>query len=432
MGNMRGWLSAFSSLGVRNFRLYFVGQCFSLCGRWIQSIAMSWLVYRLTDSVIMLSTVVFINQIPTLVLAPLAGVLSDRYNRFNIMVATQAVLMCAAFSLAALTLTGTVEVVHIIVISLISGIASAVEAPARQSFYTRLVPAESLTNAIALNSVTVNGSRFIGPAVGGLLISSVGEGWCFLINGVSFTAVFVALYMMRLEPFRRSPSREKPLESLRKGVRYVREFLPLRAVILCVGAVGFFGMPFLNIMPALARDTLGGDSTLMGYINSSIGAGALTAAFYLAARKHVKGLGKVLTITTLMVGMCFVLMSLARVKGMAIMIAYPIGCGLIGTLATSNTLLQSLVDDDKRGRVMSFYTMASAGLNPLGGLFYGWVAEKVSLSAVIAGSGAICIVAGCIYEYYRPRVRAAARDHMARGDQIVKEIAAGIDTRNPF
>ncbi len=283
MGNMRGWLSAFSSLSVRNFRLYFVGQCFSLSGRWIQSIAMSWLVYRLTDSVIMLSTVVFINQIPTLILAPLAGVLSDRYNRFNIMVATQATLMLAAFSLAVLTLTGTVEVVHIIVISLMSGIASAIEAPARQSFYTRLVPPESLTNAIALNSVTVNGSRFIGPAAGGLLISAVGEGWCFLINGVSFVAVFVALYMMRLEPFRRSPSREKAMESLLEGVKYFREFLPLRAVIFCVGAVGFFGMPFLNIMPALARDTLGGDSTLMGYINSAIGAGAVTATLHPAS-----------------------------------------------------------------------------------------------------------------------------------------------------
>lgn len=430
-GNIRGALSAFSSLSSRNFRLYFIGQCFSLCGRWIQSIAMSWLVYRLTDSIIMLTTVAFINQIPTLILGPVAGVLSDRYNRFNIMAATQAILMTAAFTLAFLTITGAISVWHIIVVSLLSGIASAIEAPARQSFYTKLVPPESLTNAIALNSVTVNGSRFIGPAIGGILISSVGEGWCFLINGFSFIPVFVALYMMKLQPFRRTLKRENAFQSLKEGVRYVRDFLPLKAVIFCVGAISFFGMPFLNVIPALVSGTLGGDSTLLGYVNSAIGAGALTAAFYLASRKRIKGLGKVLTITTLLLGVSFAALSLVRVQTLAIILAYPIGCALIGTLATSNTLLQSLVDDDKRGRVMSFYTMASAGLNPLGGLFYGWVAEKTSLSAVIASSGLICIIAGCIYEHYRPRVRAAARDRMSK-DGIVEEIATAIGTRNPF
>lgn len=379
----------------------------------------------------MLTTVAFINQIPTLLLAPAAGVISDRYNRFNIMVATQATLMLAAMLLAALTLTGNIAVWHIIVISLFSGIASAVEAPARQSFYTKLVPSASLTNAIALNSVTVNGSRFIGPAIGGILISAFGEGWCFLINAISFIPVFVALYMMKLEPFKPSPVREGAIESFRSGLRYVNGFLPLKAVIFCVGAISFFGMPFLNVIPALVRGTLGGDSTLLGYINSAIGAGALTAAFYLAARRRIKGLGKVLTITTLMLGMGFLLISFTSIPTAAIIIAYPIGCALIGTLATSNTLLQSLVDDDKRGRVMSFYTMASAGLNPLGGLFYGWVAEKTSLSLTIACSGVICLIAGCVYEYYRPRVRAATRDRIAE-EGMVKEIATAIGDRNPF
>lgn len=430
-GSLRGVLSAFSSLRVRNFRLYFIGQCFSLCGRWIQSIAMSWLVYQLTGSIMMLTTVAFINQIPTLILAPLAGVLSDRYNRFNILVVTQATLMCVALLFAVLIFGGYIEVWHILVISLFSGIASAIEAPARQSFYTKLVPPDSLTNAIALNSVTVNGARFVGPAIGGILISLVGEGYCFLINGISFIPVLIALFMMKLEPFKRSDKKGHMMQEFRDGFEYVRSFMPLKVVICCVGAISFFGMPFLNIVPALVKDTLGGDSVLLGYVNSAIGAGALTAAFYLAARKKIRGLGKVLTITGLLLGVGFVAISFVRLPALAIVVAYPIGCALIGTLATSNTLLQSLVDDQMRGRVMSFFTMASAGLNPLGGLFYGWIAERTSLHTVMLGSGIICLVTAVIYERYRPRVRAATRERMA-GEGIVTEIATAIDKQNPF
>ena len=430
-GSLRGLMSAFSSLKVRNFRLYFTGQCFSLCGRWIQSIAMSWLVYRLTGSVMMLTTVAFINQIPTLLLAPLAGVLSDRYDRFRILVGTQTALMCVAFLLGGLAVTDAIRVWHVMVISFFSGIASAIEAPARQSFYSKLVPPQSLTNAIALNSVTVNGSRFIGPAIGGVLISLVGEGYCFIINGISFIPVLVALFMMRLDPYRPSGVRRSMLEEFRSGFDYVKGYLPLKAVIVCVGVISFFGMPFVNVVPALVKGTLGGDSILLGYVNSAIGAGAVTAAFYLAARHKIRGLGKVLTITGLLLGIGFMSIAFVKIPVVAIVIAYPIGCALIGTLATSNTLLQSLVDDDMRGRVMSFFTMASAGLNPLGGLFYGWIAERTSLTAVIFGSGIICVVTACVYEYYRPRVRAATLERMSDSG-IVPEIANAIDDRNPF
>lgn len=430
-GNLRGLLSAFTSLRVRNYRLYFIGQCISLAGRWIQSIAMSWLVYNLTGSIVMLATVAFINQIPQLILGPVAGVMSDRYNRFNIMLTTQAVLMASAFVLAYLTFSETIVVWHILVVSVFSGIASAIEAPARQSFYTKLVPPAALTNAIALNSVSINGTRFIGPALGGILIGAWGEAWCFLINGMSFIAVFVALFMLRLEPFTPSPKRENAFRSFREGVGYVRGFLPLKVVILCVGAISFFGMPFLQIVPALVRDTLDGDSVLLGAMNSAIGAGAVTAALYLAARKRIQGLGKVLTITAVLLGSGLVLLSFVEVRTVAILIAYPIGCGLIGTLATSNTLLQSLVEDDKRGRVMSFFNMATAGLTPLGGMLYGFVAEHTSLTATIAGSGVICLAAGIVYEQYRPKVRAAVRDRTAHG-RIVDEIAHGIDAQNPF
>jgi MFS family permease len=432
-GNARGLLSAFSSLKVRNFRLYFIGQCISLSGRWIQSIAMSWLVYRLTGSVVMLSVVAFVNQIPTLLLGPVAGVLSDRYNRFTILILTQATLMLSAAVLGILSLTDTIEVWHIMVVGLISGVAAGIDAPARQSFYTKLVSADSMTNAIALNSVTFNGSRLVGPALGGLMIGIMGEGWCFVANAISYIAVFISMYMMRLDKFVPTITRSNAMLQFKEGFGYIREYMPLRTVLIFVSVISCFGMPFMNVLPALVKDTLGGDSMLLGYVNSSIGAGALTAAFYLAMRKRVHGLGKVLTITAVAMGVAFILLSFVETPVLAVLLAYPIGCSLIGSRATSNTLLQLVVDDDKRGRVMSFYTMASQGLTPLGGLLYGWLADTASLPVTIAVSGVICLAAGCIYEFHRPKVREATLDRMAAENCLVPEIATAInEEKNPF
>lgn len=429
--NTKGFLSAFSSLKIRNFRLYFIGQCFSLCGRWIQSIAMSWLVYSLTDSIIMLTTVTFINQIPTLILAPLAGVISDRYDRFKILASTQAMLMLFAFLLSFLVLSGHIAVWHILTISLLSGITSALEAPNRQSFYANLVPPANRANAIALNSVTINAARFVGPSIGGLLISFAGEGYCFMINGLSFIPVFITFAMMQVEPHKRVRESSNMLASFRDGFHYVRSSLPLRAVILCLASISFFGLPFLSITAAFVRENLSGDSTILGYVNSSIGAGAVTAAFYLASRRSIKGLGKILTITGLMLGVSLFAISFTSLNLVAYLLAYPIGCALIGTLATSNTLLQSLVDDDKRGRVMSFYTMASAGITPLGGLFCGWFAEQTSLETMLITSGIICIATGITYESYRPKVRSFIHNQVPINGTQVSDPVGGI-SENPF
>ncbi len=431
--NIGGFLSAFSSLSSPNFRLYFLGQCVSMCGTWIQSVAMSWLVYRLTGSIILLTTVAFVNQIPQLFVAPVAGVVSDRFNRYRIIMTTQILFMSQAFLLALLTLTGCIRVWHLVVLSLFNGMVSAMEAPARQSFYTKLVPPRDLSNAIALNSVTINGSRFIGPTIGGILVAWVGEGYCFLINGLSYVAVLGALLMMHLPAFHPRERKSNMLADLKDGIHYIRGFLPIRAVLTYVSVISFFGLPFMSIIPALVKDMLGGDSTLLGYMNSSIGAGALVAAFYLASRKSVKGLGKVVTIAAFMMGGSMCLLSLTHNGVVACLLAFPLGFALIGTMATSNTLLQSLVDDNRRGRVMSFFTMCFAGMCPVGGMVYGSVAETFSLSVVLLGAGIICIVTGAVYEYFRPIVRKATHDHYSH-QGVVPEIASAIDDNynNPF
>ncbi len=431
--NFSGFMRIFSSLKNRNFMLYFTGQVISLCGSWIQYVAMSWLVYRLTDSIILLTTVAFLNQIPYLIVTPFAGVFSDRYNKYRIIVITQFMFMALALTLAAITLTDVVQVWHLMVLSLLSGCVGAFEAPARQSFYSKLVPKKDMTNAIALNSVTINGARFIGPTIGGLLIALVGEGWCFLVNGVSYIAVLIALFMMSLQPFKPSKVQNGIFNQLREGLTYINASLPLKTVILFVAAISFFGLPFMAVMPALVKDILGGDSELLGYLTSSIGAGALVAALYLAARKQIKGLGKVVTLCGLIMGAGLILLAFIRLPWLACLVAFPTGFAMIGSMAAANTLLQAITADDKRGRVMSFFSMSFAGMAPLGGMLYGVVSEAWSLPVTLFGAGAVCLLTGVVYEWYRPAVRAAAHNHLAT-QSIVPEIASGIDLaeKNPF
>ncbi len=433
--NFEGFLSIFSSLRTRNFQLYFLGQIVSLCGSWIQFVAMGWLIsHELGGSVLTLTTMAFLNQIPNLLFTPFTGVLSDRFDKYRIVVITQALFMTLALIIAALVLTGTVQIWHIMILSFCSGMVGAIEAPARQSFYSKLVPPEDMTNAIALNSVTINGSRFIGPAIGGILVGVVGVGYCFLINAASYIAVLTALAMMKLKPFVPQKRKMNIAGELREGFSYAAGFLPLKTVILFVATVSFFALPFQSVLPALVKDVFHGDSTLYGYLFSCLGCGALASALYLASRKHVRGLGKVVTIDGVLMGLCLIALSLTRNPIVACIISVPLGFTLIGSMAAANTLLQSMVVDNMRGRVMSFFTMAFAGMAPLGGLLYGWVAQAASLSTAICGSGLICLAAAGVYEYYRPRVRAAAHDRYTRQGEVNKEIATGIGEgfRNPF
>lgn len=430
--NAKALLHIFSSLRSRNFRLYFTGQCVTLCGVWVQNVAMSWLAYQMSKSVVVLATVNFANMIPSLILTPFAGVISDRFNKYRILLTTQSLLMLQALVLAVLTLSGIIEIWHIVVISAIAGIIASVESPARQSFYTKLVPSEDMTNAIALNSVTINGARFIGPTIGGVLIGTVGTGYCFLFNGVGYIAVLTALLMMRLPRFVPQKTMPHLFRELREGISYVNGYLPIKLIILLVATVSFFSMPFMTLVPAVVDDMLGGDSKTYGYVMSSIGAGAMTAAFYLAARRKILGLGKVVTVAGTMFGIGLIVFSFIRIPAFVFFVCYVIGLGMITMMASCNTLLQTLVDDDKRGRVMSFYMMAFMGMNPVGGMLAGAMAKAIGIPYVLLISGVICLIAVAVYETYRPIVRRLARDTASRKG-IVPEIAQGLDySRNPF
>jgi MFS family permease len=393
---------------------------------------MGWLVYGLTNSVALLTVVTFVNQIPSLLITPFTGVLSDRMNRWKIITVTQILFMLAAAALAALTLFGMIRTWHLIAISAFSGIVAAIEAPARQSFYSNLVPPEDLANAIALNSLTINGSRFIGPALGGILIAAMGEGYCFTLNAVSYIIVIVALMMMKMPPFVRRISETKAVAEMREGVEYIGGHLPIRTMIFFVAALSFIGLPFMSVMPAFVKDTLNGDSRMFGLFNSCLGIGTMSAALYLASRRKVKGLGKVATITSFTLGASLILLSFTQSLFAACLIAVPLGFAFIGSVATANTLLQTMVDPSKRGRVMSFFTMAFAGMMPLGVLLYGFLSKVIALETILLCGGVGCMLTCVAYEYFRPAVRAAAQERYVSKVKkgVVGEFAKAID--NPF
>ena len=342
--NGKAFSSILISLKTRNFRLYFTGMCVSLTGTWMQQIAMSWLVYRLTGSVFLLATVTFMAQIPILLVTPLMSVFVDRFDRQKILILTQSLSMVQALSMAALTLSGVIEVWHILILSLLIGCINALDNPTRQAFYPSLVAKEHLSNAIALNSAVINGSRLIGPAVGGVLIGIFGEGLCFLLNGISYLGVIIALFLMRLSPFTVQHRRQNVLTDIQEGFSYVSGNIPIRALLLLMSAVSFFGLPLMTFIPAYVKDILQGDSEMLGFLLSCIGVGSFLAALYLAARKSVVGLGKVVTISAFLLGISLMILSYIDTYWIAAFICLPAGFAIISTVASINTLLQTLSD----------------------------------------------------------------------------------------
>lgn len=424
--NRKAFSHILVSLKTRNFRLYFGGMCVSLIGTWMQQIAMSWLVYELTGSIFLLATVTFMAQIPILLVTPLVSVFVDRFDRRKILVLTQSLSMVQALLMALLTLTGYIEVWHILVLSLFIGCINALDNPTRQAFYPSLVPKENLSNAIALNSAVINGSRLIGPAVGGILIGLFGEGLCFLINGISYSGVIIALFMMKLKPFTVLPAHRRLFTDLREGFEYVSGNIPLRSLLLVMSAISFFGLPLMTFIPAYVKDILNGDSEMLGLMLSCIGFGSFAAALTLAARKSVLGLGKVVTIAGILLGICLAGMSFTNTPWIAALLCVPIGFTIIITVASINTLLQTLSDEDKRGRVMGYLAMTFTGLSPIGSMTLGAVENYTSLPFIILFSGICCIIGAITFEHYRPLVRKHARSiYIQKG--IIPEIAIGID-----
>ena len=425
--NSGAFIQVFVSLKSYNFRLYFGGQCISLIGTWMQQIAMSWLVFRLTGSVFLLATVTFMAQIPILVATPYMSVFVDRFDRRKLLMLTQSLSMLQALLMAVLTLTGLIQVWHIMILSLLIGLINALDNPTRQSFYPSLVPRDKFSNAIALNSAVINGSRLIGPAVGGVLIGLLGEGICFLLNGISYIAVIIALLMMRVMPQRGKGVKQKVWEDMRDGFQYVVGNIPIRTLLLLMSVISFFGLPLMTFIPAYVKTILHGGSEMLGLLLSCIGVGSFIAALYLAARKSVLGLGKVVMLSGVLLGIGLSVMSFVSIPWVAAVLCLPIGFSVIAAVASINTLLQTLSREDKRGRVMGYMAMAFTGMAPVGSIILGAFEEFVGLQVIILLSGICCFLASLIFEYYRPVVRKYARPiYIDKG--IIKEIVVGIDS----
>jgi MFS family permease len=394
----------------RNYRLFFSGQSVSLVGTWITRIATSWLVYRLTGSVLLLGIVGFCGQIPTLLLAPFAGVLVDRWNRHRILVVTQAFSLAQSAALAALTLAGVITVTHVLVLQVVQGIINAFDTPARQAFVSEMVEDRAdLPNAIALNSSMVNGSRILGPSIGGLVIGAVGEGWCFALDALSYVAVIASLAAMRLAP-RPAPARRTRLrEELATGFRYVTGFVPVRSALVLLSLVSIMGMPYTVLMPAISANVLHGGPHTLGFLMTASGAGALGGALYLASRRSVLGLGRAMAVAAITFGAGLVAFSLSRTLWLSLALLPIVGAGMMITMAATNTIIQTIVREELRGRVMAFYTMAFLGTAPIGSLVAGIAADRIGPQRTVLAGGAACIAAGVWFALRLPRLRAMVR-----------------------
>ncbi|PRY16419.1 putative MFS family arabinose efflux permease [Pontibacter ummariensis] len=416
----------FRALSSRNYKLFFVGQGISLIGTWMQQVALSWLVYRLTDSVFLLGAVTFSSQIPSFLLGPFAGVLADKFNRHKVLLVTQALSMLQATTLAILVLTNTIAIWHVLALSAFLGIINAFDIATRQAFVIELVEKrDNISNAIALNSSMFNMARLVGPTIAGLIIAAVGEGMCILINAISYLAVIGSLLLMRLKPFERVAQERKVWESLKDGFQYAFGFPPIRALIIIVGLLSLFGMPFTVLLPVFARDILQGGANTLGYLMGASGLGALSGALFLAQRKSVEGLGKVIIFTMLLFGFALIAFSFSEVLLLSLVLMLFSGFGMIVTMASCNTLLQTIVDDDKRGRVMSLYATAFMGTAPIGSMLAGSVAEYIGVAYTLAGCGLLCAVSIIPFAVNRPKLRRMVQPIYERLG-IVPEIATGL------
>ena len=399
------------ALRHRNYRLFFSGQSVSLVGTWITRIATLWLVYRLTGSALLLGIVGFCGQIPTLLLAPFSGVLVDRWNRHRILVATQVLSMLQSLALAVLALAGIITVTEILVLQVAQGIINAFDTPARQAFVIDMVEQrEELPNAIALNSSMVTGSRIIGPTIGGILIAAFGEGWCFMVDAISYLAVIASLLAMRLaaESARRG-RRTSAIEELREGVRYVSGFAPARTVLLLLALVSTMGMPYMVLMPAVASGVLHGGPHTLGFLMTASGVGALAGAMYLAARPSVLGLGRAIVIATATFGVGLAAFALSHTLWLSLALLPIAGGGFMVQTASTNTILQTIVDERLRGRVMAFYAMAFLGTAPIGSLVAGVVASRIGVQMTILLGGLACVAGASWFALKLPKLRAMIR-----------------------
>lgn len=416
----------FHTMRYRNFRLFFIGQGISLVGTWMEAIAMSWLVYRLTNSPFLLGVVGFSSQIPTFVLTPFAGFIADRVDKHKILIVTQALSMIQAFVLALLTLTGTIAIWHIIALGVCLGLINSFDIPTRQAFLVEMVEKkENLANAIALNSLMFNAARLIGPVVAGVLIAAAGEGTCFLLNAVSFIAVLASLLAMRLKKRTHEHEKKDLFKGIKEGFMYTFGFPPIRFIILLLGVISMMGTSYVVLMPVFAKDILKGGPGTFGMLMAAVGVGALFATAYLASRKSIVGLGKLIPIAASIFAVSLIALSFSRTLWLSCIFMAISGFGFMTHMAASNTILQTVSDDDKRGRVMSFYAMAFMGMTPIGSLLSGALANKIGVGATLIIGGTCCIIASGVFASKLPIIRKMIHP-IYRKIGIIPEVASGM------
>jgi MFS family permease len=401
-----GYSHAWRALRHRNFRLFFGGQSISLIGTWMTRIATSWLVYRLTKSPLLLGTVGFAGQIPTFLLAPLAGVIVDRIDRRKVLVWTQTLAMVQSLALAWLTLSHRITISEVLALSVMQGIINAFDMPGRQSFMVKMVEDRAdLSNAIAINSSMVNTARLIGPSLAGLLIAATNEGWCFLVDGISYIAVIASLLMMRLPAASIERATTTMLAQLREGWSYVAGSAPIRTILLLFALLSLMGWPFMVLMPIFAGETLHGGPHTLGFLMGAVGVGSLASALSMVMRRSVRGLTKMIPIAAAAFGVGLIAFGLSHGLWLSMLMMLITGFGMMQGLTASNTILQTLVDERMRGRVMSYYTMAFVGMAPFGSLMAGALAHAIGAPRTVIFSGVACILGSLWFWSRLPAIR---------------------------
>lgn len=398
------------ALRSRNYRLFFAGQGISLIGTWMTQLATVWVAYQLTQSAFMLGLVGFVSQIPSFVLAPFGGLMADRYNRRRLLVMTQVLAMVQSLALAAFTLTGTINIWILLGLGFIQGLINVIDAPTRQTFVKDMVErSEDLASAIALNSSLVNGGRLLGPAIAGIVIARIGAGYCFLIDGISYIAVIIGLLMMQLKAQPKILNDAKPLQRIREGFNYAFQSVPIRSILLLMSIFSLMAMSYTTLVPVFAIQVLHGDAHTLGFLLAASGVGALSGGAYLSTRSSVVGLGKIIASAPMLCGIGLIGFALSRVIWLSIPAIMLVGLGSILQISGSNIMLQTIVEDDKRGRIMSLFTMSFLGIAPFGSLLAGTMASAIGAPTTFIVNGVVCIVAAAFFTRQLPTLRQLVR-----------------------
>ncbi len=428
----RGLIFALRALRNRNYRLFFGGQSISLIGTWMTRVATGWLVYRLSGSAFLLGVVGFAGQVPTFLISPFAGVWIDRLNRHKLLVITQVLAMVQSLTLAALALSDVISVPQIIALSVFQGLINSFDMPTRQAFVVQMVKdRQDLGNAIALNSSIVNLARLIGPSIAGFLIAAVGEGYCFLADGLSYVAVIGSLLAMSGLPAQAVPKRTRMFTELKEGWQYVSSFPPVRSILLLLALMSLFGMPYSVLMPIFAVEVLHGGPHTLGFLMAGSGVGALVGAATLAARRSVRGLGKMIPIAAAVFGFALLGFALSRMLWLSLILMLGTGFGMMMQMASSNTILQTIIPDERRGRVMSYYAVAFLGMAPFGSLISGMLADKIGAPETLLISGVFCLAGAAWFASQLSHLRTLVRPiYVELG--IIREVAQGMQAASSF